>query len=168
MLDPNVKRVNRTLMIYRVVQALLIALLAYMAFNFQRLFTLRGRPDQFISSIVAAIMVQLILLYPVYRLAWRDAGIEIEGSVPGLSTEQLAALRKKRLLGDLWKFCAVVFFLTFVALAPDQSKAKGAPMVLSSILFSFLFACLTYFQSFNFSVRKRMKQGICGITKASR
>jgi hypothetical protein len=158
MLNPDVKRVKRTMMIYRVVQALLIALLAYMSFNFQRLFAMRGRPDQFIGSIVAAIAVQLILLYPVYRLAWRDAGIEIEGSVPGLSSEQLAALRKKRLLGDLWKFCAVAFFLTFVALAPDQAKAKGAPMVLAGILFSFLFACLTYFQCFNFSVRKRMKQ----------
>jgi len=158
MLGFDVKRINRTLMVYRVVQALLIALLTYMAFNFQRLFALRGRPDQFISSIVAAFVVQLILLYPVYRLAWRDAGIEIEGSVPGLSPEQLAALRKKRLLGDLWKCCAVIFFLTFVALAPDQSKAIGAPMVLSSILFSFLFACLTYCQCFSFSVKKRLKQ----------
>jgi len=157
MLNPDVKRVNRTLMIYRVVQALLIALLAYMAYNFQRFFALRGRPDQFISSIVASMVVQLILFYPVYRLAWRDAGIEIEGSVPGLSSEQLSVLRKKRLLGDLWKFCAVAFFLTFVALAPDQAKAKGAQMVLSSILFSFLFACLTYFQCFNFSIRKRMR-----------
>jgi len=160
MFSPDVKRVNRTVLIYRVVQVLLIALLAYMAFNFQRLFALRGRPDQFINSLIAAIVVQLILIYPVYRLAWRDAGIEIEGSVPGLSTEQVAALRKKRLLGDLWKFCAVAFFLTFVALAPDQAKAQGAPLVLSSILFSFLFACLSYFQCFNYSVRKRMKQGL--------
>jgi len=158
MLEPDVKRINRTLMIYRVVQGLLITLLTYMAFNFQRLFTLRGRPDLFVHSIIAAIFVQLILLYPVYRLAGRDAGIEIEGSVPGLSSEQLAALRKKRLLGDLWKFCAVVFFLTFVALTPDQAKAKGAPLALSSILFSFLFACLSYFQCFNFCLRKRMKQ----------
>jgi len=157
--NPAAKRVNRTMLIYRVVQALLLALLAYMAFNFQKLFALRGRPDQFMASLVAAVVVQLILIYPVYRLAWRDAGIEIEGSVPGLSTEQLAALRKKRLLGDLWKFCAVAFFLTFVALAPDQAKATGAPLVLSSILFSFLFACLSYFQCFNFCVRKRMKQG---------
>jgi len=156
---PDVKRINRTMNIYRVVQALLIALFAYMAFNFQRMFALRGRPDQFISSIVITIVTQLILLYPIYRLAWRDAGIEIEGSVPGLSTGQLAALRKKRLLGDLWKFSAVVFFLTFVVLSPDQSKAQGMPMVLSSILFSFLLACLTYFQCFNFTVRKRLKQG---------
>jgi len=158
--NPDAKRINRTMMIYRVVQALLIALLAYMAFNFQRLFALRGRPDQFVTGIIAAIVVQVILIYPVYRLAWRDAGLEIEGSVPGLSIDQLAALRKKRLLGDLWKFCAVAFFITFVALAPDQAKAQGAPLVLSSVLFSFLFACLSYFQCFNFSVRKRMKQGL--------
>lgn len=158
MSGPDIKRVNRTLMIYRVVQVLLIVLLAYMAYSFQMLFALRGRPEQFISSMVVAIVVQLILFYPVYRLARRDAGIELDGSVPGLSIEQLAALRKKRLLGDLWKFCAVIFFLTFVALAPDQTKAKGAPMVLSSILFSFLLACLAYFQCFNFNVRKLMKR----------
>ncbi|KAA0891740.1 hypothetical protein [Oryzomonas rubra] len=158
MLNPDVKRVHRTMIVYRVVQVVLIALLGYMAFNFQRLFALRGRPDQFITSIVTAIVVQLILIYPIYRLAWRDAGIEIEGSVPGLSSEQLAALRKRRLMGDLWKSCAVIFFLTFVVMAPDQAKAKAAPLVLSCTLFSFLFACLSYFQCFNFSVRKRLKQ----------
>ncbi|QEM69610.1 hypothetical protein FO488_16600 [Geobacter sp. FeAm09] len=160
MSSPDVKRVNRTVMVYRVVQVALLALLGYMAFNFQRLFALRGRPDQFITSIVVAIVVQVLIIYPVYRLAWRDAGIEIEGSVPGLSGEQVAALRRKRLMGDLWKSCAVIFFLTFVVLAPDQTKTKAAPLVLSGILFSFLFACLAYFQCFNFSVRKRMKQGL--------
>ena len=109
-------------------------------------------------SIKITIMCQLLAVYPIYRLAWRDAGVEIEGSAVGLTAEALAALRKKRLLGDLWKFSAVGFFLAFVTLVPDAKKAAGATHVLAGILFSFLLMCLTYFQCFNFSAKKRMKQ----------
>ena len=151
------KRLNRTMMIYRVVQTMLVGLLIYLAFNFQQLFALRGKPQQFTSSIISAIVYQLILLYPVYKLAWRDAGVEIEGCAVGLTTEAQAVLRKKRLIGDLWKVCAIAFFITFVALAPDAKKAAGAPLVLATTIFAFLLTCLTYFQCFNFSARKRMK-----------
>ncbi|HEX9078455.1 MAG TPA: hypothetical protein VF795_02630 [Desulfuromonadaceae bacterium] len=151
------KRLNRTMMIFRVVQALLVGLLIFLAFNFQQLFSLRGKPEQFMTSILAAIVCQLILVYPVYKLAWRDAGVEIEGCEVGLTTEMQAALRKKRLIGDLWKFCAFAFFIAFVALAPDVKKASGAPLVLATTIFAFLLTCLTYFQCFNFSARKRMK-----------
>lgn len=152
------KRLNRTILIYRVVQGLLLAMLVFMAVNFQQLFVLRGKPGQLMSSIVAAIVCQLILLYPVYKLAWRDAGVEIEGCALGTSAEMQAALRKKRLLGDLWKVCAIAFFFTFIALVPDAKKAAGAPLVLASTIFAFLLTCLTYFQCFNFSAKKRMKQ----------
>jgi hypothetical protein len=103
-------------------------------------------------------VVQLLLLYPIYRLAWRDVGVEIEGCGVGLTAETLATLRKKRLLGDLWKFSAVGFFLAFVTLVPDVKKASGAPIILAIIIFSFLLMCLSYFQCFNFSAKKRMKQ----------
>jgi hypothetical protein len=155
--EPDFKRLNRLMMIYRIVQTMLVALLIFMALNFQHHFALKGRPDQFINSIVIAIILQLLFLFPVYKLAWRDAGIELDGSNFGLSTEQLAALRKKRLLGDLWKMSALGFFVVFVALAPGFEKAAGAPLILSSILFSFLLTCLMYFQCFNFSVKKMMK-----------
>jgi len=152
------KRLNRTMMIYRTVQSILLALLIFMAINFQQLFVLRGKSGQFVSSIIAAIVIQLILIYPTYRLAWRDAGVEVDGSAVGLSSEEQAALRKKRLIGDLWKFCGVAFYITFVALAPDAKKAAGAPLVLSTTIFSFILTCLTYFQCFTFSAKKRMKQ----------
>jgi hypothetical protein len=152
------KRLNRTMIIYRVVQSLLVCMLLYVAYKFQTNFAQMGRPEKFISSIVAAIVIQLLLLYPIYRLAWRDAGVEMEGSAIGLTAEALAALRKKRMLGDLWKFSAVGFFLAFVTLVPDVKKAAGAPIVLAVIIFSFLLMCLTYFQCFNFSAKKRMKQ----------
>ena len=152
------KRLKRTMMIYRTVQTVLVALLVFVALQFQHQFALLGKSQQFTSSIIAAIVVQLLLVYPIYRLAWRDAGVEVEGCAEGLTGEQQAALRKKRLIGDLWKFSGIAFFIAFVALAPDIKKAAGAPLVLAIIIFSFLLTCLTYFQCFNFSARKRMKE----------
>jgi hypothetical protein len=152
------KHLKRTMTIYRVVQGLLLCMLVYVAIIFQNNFSLLGKPEKFMSSIVATIVIQLLLLYPIYRLAWRDVGVEIEGCVVGLTKEALAALRKKRLLGDLWKFSAVGFFLAFVSLVPDAKKAVGAPIILAIIIFSFLLMCLTYFQCYNFSAKKRMKQ----------
>jgi hypothetical protein len=151
------KHLNRTMTIYRVVQALLVLMLLYVAYVFQNNFAQMGMPEKFITSIIAAIVIQLLLLYPIYRLAWRDAGVEFEGCTVGLTVEALSALRKKRLLGDLWKFSAVGFFLAFVTLVPDVKRAAGAHIILAIILFSFLLMCLTYFQCFNFSAKKRMK-----------
>ena len=151
------KKLNRQMMIYRVVQTILTGLLVVLAIVFQGQFAALNKPGQFISSIVAAIAVQLLLIYPVYRLAWRDAGVEIEGSQSNLTPQQLAALRKKRLIGDMWKFCGVAFYMVFVALAPDAKKSVGAIPVLASTIFSFLLTCLMYFQCFNFSAKKRIK-----------
>ena len=148
------KKLNRTITIYRVVQTLLLCLLIYVAYVFQNRFTFLGTPEKFMYSIKITIISQLLAIYPIYRLAWRDAGVEIEGSAVGLTKEDLAALRKKRLLGDLWKFSAVAFFLAFVTMVP---KAAGAPTILAGTLFSFLLMCLTYYQCFNFSAKKRMK-----------
>ena len=153
----NFKRLNRTMMIYRTVQTLLVCLLIYVAFVFQNNFAMMGKPEKFIASVIVTIVIQLLLVYPIYRLAWRDAGVSIEDCAEGLSAEMQTALRKKRLIGDLWKFCAVAFFMAFVALVPDVKKAPGVAQVLAITLFSFLLMCLTYFQCFNFSAKKRMK-----------
>ena len=160
MASVDFKKLNRQMMIYRIVQTILTGLLIVLAIVFQGQFAALGKPGQFFSSIMAAVAVQLLLIYPVYRLAWRDAGVEIEGIQPKMSKELLAALRKKRLIGDLWKFCGVAFFIVFVALVPDAKKASGAPLVLASTIFSFLLTCLMYFQCFNFSAKKRIKQSI--------
>jgi hypothetical protein len=155
--DFTFKKLQRTMLVNRVVQTLLVALLIYMAINFQSLFAQQGKPGQFFSSIVVAVVVQLLLIYPIYKLAWRDVGIEIDSSVVGITPEQTAILRKKRLMGELWKVCGVAFFLAFAVMVPDVKKAAGARLVLASTLFSFLLTCLMYFQCFNFAARKRMK-----------
>jgi hypothetical protein len=152
------KRLNRTIQIYRVVQALLLALLVFHLVNFQQLFGLLGKPQQLTSAIITALVCQLLLFYPAYRLAARDAGVEVEGSAIALTGETQAILRKKRMIGDLVKFCAIAFFIAFVALAPDAKKAAGAPLVQASTIFTFLLICLTYFQCFNFSAKKLMKE----------
>ena len=157
MASVDFKKLNRQMMVYRIVQSILTGMLVVLAIIFQGRFAALHKPEQFVTSIVAAIIVQLVIIYPVYRLAWRDAGVEIEGSQPNMSAEQLAALRKKRLIGDLWKFCGVAFFMVFVTLVPDAKKAAGAPLVLAATIFSFLLTCLMYFQCFNFSAKKRMK-----------
>jgi len=157
MAQQDFKKLNRQMMIYRIVQSILTGLLIVLAIVFQSRFAALHKPEQFISSVVASVIIQLLLLYPVYRLAWRDAGVEIEGSQPKLTVEQLTALRKKRLIGDLWKFCGVAFFVVFVTLVPDAKKASGAPLVLAATIFSFLLTCLMYFQCFNFSAKKRIR-----------
>lgn len=152
----NPKKLQRTMLVNRVVQALLIALLIYIAVIFQSLFALQGKPGQFISSIIVAVVVQLLLIYPIYKLAWRDVGIEIDSSAVGITPEQTAILRKKRLLGELWKVCGVAFFMAFAVMVPDVKKAAGARLILASTIFSFLLACLMYFQCFNFAGKKRV------------
>lgn len=157
MASADFKKINRQMMVYRIVQTILTGLLIVMAIIFQGRFAALHKTEQFVSSIVVSVIVQLLLIWPVYKLAWRDAGVEIEGIQTDLSTVQQAALRKKRLIGDLWKFCGVAFFVVFVSLVPDAKKAAGAPLVLASTIFSFLLTCLLYFQCFNFSAKKQMK-----------
>ena len=153
----DLKKLNRQMMVYRIVQTILTGLLVVVAIMFQSKLAALGKQGQFFWSFMVAVIVQLLLIWPIYKLAWRDAGVELEGIQPNLSTEQLAALRKKRLIGDLWKFCGIGFFITFVALAPDIKKSAGAIPVLAATIFSFLLTCLMYFQCFNFSAKKRMK-----------
>lgn len=157
MASADFKKLNRQMMIYRIVQTILTGLLIVLAIVFQGHFAALNKPDLFMRSILFSVVGQLLLIWPVYKLAWRDAGVEIEGSVPNLTAEQQGALRKKRLIGDLWKFCGVAFFAVFVMLVPDAKKSVGATPVLAITIFSFLLTCLMYFQCFNFAAKKRIK-----------
>ncbi len=155
----NVKKIQRTMLLNRVVQALLLTLLIYIAVNFQILFAQQGKPEQFFSSVVIAVVAQFLLIYPIYKLAWRDVDIDIASSEVDITPEQTTVLRKKRLLGELWKVCGVAFFLAFAVMVPDVNKAPGARLVLAATIFSFLLTCMMYFQCFNFVGRRRIKPG---------
>ncbi len=157
MSNVNIKKIKRTLMLNRIVQTVLTALLVCVAIYLQSGFAQQGKPEQFFKSVLVAVVVQLLLIYPVYKLACRDVSIEIDSNVVGITPEQTAALRKKRLLGEMWKVCGVAFYLVFVFMMPDAKTAAGARPVLASTLFSFLLNCLMYFQCFSFAYRKRIQ-----------
>lgn len=150
MAEFDFKRLKKITLAYRVIQVVLLLLLVVVAFMFQAKY-----PGHFFISFVVAVVLQGILLYPIYRLAWRDAVVEFDGSSTVLTPEQMVGLRKKRLMGDLWKAALMVFFLVFIARIPD-AKTTGTPFFLSTSLYSCLLILLTYFQCFNYSVKKKM------------
>ena len=151
----NFTRLKRLMLIYRVVQVALLGLLLFMAFNFQKLFTLMGVPALFMQSIIAAIAFQLMMTYPAWLLARRDVAVEIESSQTGLTGDQLLALRRRRLVGDLWKLCVMGFFIVFIMMAPDVTKTRAMSSVLGATYFGFLLISITYFQCFNFLARRK-------------
>lgn len=151
-------RLKRLMLIYRVVQVVLLGLLIFMAFNFQNLFTLMGVPGLFMRSVISGIAFQLVMIYPAWLLAKRDSAVEVEASQTGLTGEQLLLLRRKRLVGDLWKLCVMGFFIVFIMMAPDVSKARAASTVLAATYFGFLLVSLTYFQCFNFWAKRKQAE----------
>ena len=151
-------RLKRLMLIYRVVQAVLFALLVFMAFSFQKLFKAFGNPEMFIKGIAVAVVVQLLMLYPVWLLARRDVLVDVDASATGIAGDQMMALRKRRLIGDLIKLCMMGFFAVFVLLAPGVDKGRGAALVLEGAYFSFLLVTLTYFQCFNIFAKRKMTE----------
>ena len=141
------KKLRRFIMIYGVVQLFLVGLLIFVAIHFQM--ALQAR---FIQSVVASLVIQLALFYPINRFAAKEAEREIETSAVGLNVDELKALRSKRLLGDVIKWAVLIFFITFIVRAPKH------PLFVSIIFFSFVLTILTYFQCFNFSAKRLMKE----------
>jgi hypothetical protein len=142
---------KRLVTIYLFVQIFLLALLAYVGFGFQMKMRAIGRPDQFTKSALAALVLQLVLFYVINKFASSEASREVESSATGLKTDELAALRKKRLIGDFIKAGVFIFFVTFILRAPD------VPLVQCTLFFTFILTFLTYFQCYNFAVKRLMK-----------
>ena len=144
----NFTRLRRLITIYAVVQVVLVALLVYMALKFQT----RLPSDRFMKSVVATLVVQLALFYPINKFAAREAEREVDACGAGLSPEQVKGLRNKRLFGDVIKMSVFIFFITFIYKAPPH------PFVLSVLFFTFILTFLSYFQCFNFAARRLMRQ----------
>ena len=151
-------RLKRLMLIYRVVQVGLLGLLLFMAFSFQKLFVAIGMQGQFFRSLLAGGAFQLVMIYPVLLLARRDSAVEVESAQTGLDGDQMMALRRRRLVGDLWKLCVMGFFIVFVALAPDVGKTRAASSLLAAVYFGFLLVSLTYFQFFNYLARRKQTE----------
>lgn len=151
-------RLKRLMIIYRVVQVALLGLLLFMAFNFQKLFALMGLPALFTRSVLAGIAFQMVMFYPTWLLAKRDATVEFDSSQTGLTGDQLLLLRRRRLVGDLWKLCVMGFFIVFILMVPDARKARALSTVLAASYFAFLLVSLTYFQCFNYLSRRKQAE----------
>jgi hypothetical protein len=151
-IDAGFRRLKRTLVIHVVVQLFLLALLVFMALNFQNAFRAKGVPQVFLNSILTSLVIQLALFYPINRFAAQEARREVAACAGGLGAEELTALRRKRIFGDFLKGAAFIFFATFIAMAP------GVTFVMSTAFFCFILVTLTYFQCFNHAARRAMKE----------
>ncbi len=126
MASSDFKKLNRQMMIYRIVQTILTGLLIVLAIFFQSRLTALNKPEPVrlqYSGVdrrtVAADMAGLQA--GLARCRCRDRR---ERSRPDRPSSW-RALRKKRLIGDLWKFCGVAFFMAFVALVPGCEESRS-------------------------------------------
>jgi hypothetical protein len=146
------KKMRRVIMIYGVVQLFLVGLLVYMAVHFQAGLLSEGRPQRFLHSVIATLVIQLALFYPINRFAAKEAEREVEACAVGLSGEELKALRSRRMLGDVTKWAIFIFFVSFIYKAPKDL------FILSIIFFNFILTVLSYFQNYNFTAKRLMKE----------
>ncbi|SNB46916.1 hypothetical protein [Geobacter sp. DSM 9736] len=146
------RKLRRLIMIHTVVQIFFFVLLIFMAVNFQETFRAKGMPQVFLNSIIATVLIQLAIFYPIKKAAGREVEREITASAAGLTPEQLKELRKKRVFSDFIKTSIFIFFFTFIA------KAPPATFVLSTTFFTFAVTALTYFQCFNFAARRAIRE----------
>lgn len=145
------KRLRKQVTIYTVVQVFFVGLLIFMAFNFQATFSAKGMSNVFLNSIIATVILQLIIFYPVNKAANKEVERDIASLAPGLSAEQQKDLRRKRIFSDFIKASIFIFFFTFILRAPP------ATFILSTTFFTFVVTSLTYFQCYNFAAKRQMR-----------
>ena len=138
-------------MIYAVIQVVLVLLLVYMAVTFQAGLQIEGRPQRFFHSIVASLIIQLALFYPIWKFAGREATREVKACEIGLDGDTLKSMRNKRTVGDVVKCGVFIFFITFILRAPQ------APQAQYPILFVFILTTLCYFQCYNFVAKREIR-----------
>jgi len=143
-----VRRLQRTLLIHRIMQILLCILLIYMALHFQQLFLARGMPQVFRNSLLTTLLLQFIVFLPLHRFANREARRALAAAARQVTAEQQRQLRQQRLFGDILKGAVFLGFAVFIIIAPP------ATVVLSTAFFCFIVTVVTYLQCFNYSVRR--------------
>jgi len=139
------KKLRQFIKIYAAVQVFLIALLVYMAILFQA-----ELGDRFLNSVIATLVIQLILFYPINRFAVREARREVDACEIGLSFDTLKKFRTSRTIGEGVKIGVFLFFFTFIFKAPANK------FVLSTTFLTFILTFLCYFQCFNFATKRLM------------
>jgi hypothetical protein len=140
-------RIKRQMMIYTVLQVALTGLLLLIAWKFQEVYAAKGALKFFFNSIFLTIFFQILLFYPIYRFASKEAQGELAAQQT-TNPDELKVLRQKRIFGDFLKAAVFIFYGTFIVMAPAVTFA------LSTAFFSFIATTLTYLQSFNFAMKK--------------
>jgi hypothetical protein len=140
-------RLRKLTVIHGVVQFFLLVLLVGTSYVFI------GKMPQgsFMNTIILMVVIQLVLFYPIYKLGAADAKREVATAATGLSTDEINALRRKRIFSDILKGALIIFFFVFTLRAP------GVPRVQFMILAAFLLSYLCYFQCFNFVAKQLMR-----------
>jgi len=148
----GMRRLRWTLTIHRIVQIVMIALLLYMALHFLQTFeTKYGNLKPFYNSLIATLMIQMALFFPIRKFADKEARRELSAAANDTpSVEETKQLRTQRLISDFIKASAFIFFAVFIFTAPP------AGFVLSTTYFSCIGTVLSYLQNFNFAVRRQM------------
>ena len=143
-----IRRLRRTLLIQGIVQILLCALLIYMALHFQQLFQAKDTPHIFRNSLLATLLLQLALFFPLRTFAGKEAQRELAAAITTATADQQKQLRQQRLFGDVLKGAVFLGFTAFILIAPP------ATFVLSTDFFCFIVTVITYLQCFNFALRR--------------
>lgn len=140
-------RIKRQMMIYTVLQVVLTGLLLFVAWEFQEVYTKKGALNIFFNSIILTMCLQILVFYPIYRFATKEAKGELAAQQT-TNPDEMKALRSKRIFGDYLKAAVFIFYGTFIVMAPAVTFA------LSTAFFSFVATTLTYLQCFNFAMKK--------------
>lgn len=149
----DLPKIKKTIRIFAVAQGALIALLVFMAVLFQQRLQLLGKGEQFMNGVVAAFVIQLLLFYPVFRFANKEAERDFSLIGKTLNQEELKSFTKQKRWADVVKMAVFGFFFIFIlALKPTTPT-----LVLSVVYYSFVLTVITYLQCYNFAARKRSK-----------
>ena len=143
----GIRRMKRTLLIHRIVQVLLCLLLIYMALHFQQLFAEKGLPHVFLNSLLATLLVQFLIFFPLRHFAGMEARRDVAAATTPADSEQQKHWRRQRLFSDTIKGAVFLGFTTFIMLAPPFT------FILSTAFFSFIVTVITYLQCYNFAIR---------------
>ena len=147
----GVRRVRRTLLIHRVVQVAMVALLLYMTLHFLQMFQATGNLRPFYNSLIATLLLQVALFFPIRKFAEKEALREIAAATKtALSVDEQKKLRSQRLLSDFMKGSVFIFFVAFISAAPP------AGFVLSTSFFTCIGTIISYLQNYNFATRRHL------------
>lgn len=156
--DFDFKRLHRLILIHRVVQVVLILLLVYISLQFQAVLGVL-----FWKSVIITMIIQLVNFYPVNFFAGKEAKREVEATAFSLTQEEFKSQRTKRIVGEVIKMAVFAFFFIFAITVKEAPTILATRFTYSLIIFNFILTYLTYFQCFNYAVKKVMRAKEQGV-----